>query len=104
VAHDSARGPPLHPTRKVSAMSGYKLALEALVDKGILLMINTQVFHPRGVALSIVLDDNGRPAGFEILGDGTERWDFDDDPIVDEKWKAFNKMLNEAMTANLIGE
>lgn len=81
-----------------------QLPLEALRDSGILLMINMQVFHPRGCALSVVLDENDRVIGFEILGDGTEPWHYDQtDPVIDEKWKAFNRMLNNATTANLIG-
>lgn len=80
-----------------------RIPLEALRDSGILLMINMQVFHPRGAALSVVLDENDSVIGFEILGDGTEPWHYVVDPEIDEKWKAFNRMLNNAMTANLIG-
>jgi len=45
-----------------------------LRDTGLLWLINTTVFHPRGYALSITLDDDGVATGWGLLGDGTERW------------------------------
>ncbi len=52
---------------------------EWLRESGLLWYINRTVFHPRGYALAIVLDDeDGSLVGFELLGDGVEPWNFPD--------------------------
>ena len=45
---------------------------------GLLWLINTTVFHPRGYALAVHFDDEGNAVGWSLMGDGTERWTFDE--------------------------
>ena len=45
---------------------------------GLLWLINTSVFHPRGYALGFEADEEGNVIGWTILGDGQEVWLFDD--------------------------
>jgi hypothetical protein len=45
-------------------------------DSGLLWLINTTVFHPRGYALAIHFDSDGVATGWSIMGDGLERWAF----------------------------
>lgn len=45
-----------------------------LRDDGLLWLINSAVFHPRGYALAVDIDDDGKIQGFALLGDGTEPW------------------------------
>lgn len=51
-----------------------------LRDEGLLWLVNRVVFHPRGYALALHLDDNGAATGWSILGDGTEPWTMGDPP------------------------
>lgn len=56
--------------------------LERLTDTGLLWLINSTVFWPRGYSLALVnrrrpgdtMDEATDVVGFEILGDGTEAW------------------------------
>lgn len=48
-----------------------------LSDSGLLWLINATVFHPRGFALALVGDQNGKITGWELLGDGSEPWVYD---------------------------
>lgn len=76
--------------------------LEDLFDKGILWMVNATIFHPRGFAMALSMDEDGQVTGWRLMGDGTEPWAFDMSP---EKWpegnhpndrfKAFEAMLDE---------
>jgi hypothetical protein len=50
-----------------------------LVETGLLWLINTTIFHPRGFALGY--DPTARQ--FSLLGDGTEAWVFSDDVAVE---------------------
>ena len=43
---------------------------------GLLWLINTAVFHPRGFALAMHFDDEGNATGWSLQGDGTEPWAF----------------------------
>lgn len=57
--------------------------IEELRDTGLLWLINRQVFHPRGYALALHVwpEDHeraGEVAGWSILGDGVEPWNFTD--------------------------
>lgn len=47
-----------------------------LRDEGLLWLINTSVFHPRGYALALHLNDDGEATGWTLLGDGSEAWTF----------------------------
>lgn len=53
---------------------------EDLSMSGLLWLINRTVFHPRGYALAITLDD-GKAVGWSLLGDGSEPWEYG----IDEK-------------------
>lgn len=48
--------------------------------EGLLWLINTSVFHPRGYALAFHYDDEGNVTGWSLLGDGTEPWVFSSTP------------------------
>lgn len=48
-----------------------------LRSTGLLWLINATVFHPRGFAFALVLDDDGVLTGWRLLGDGTEPWSFE---------------------------
>lgn len=50
-------------------------AFEELRTHGLLWLINTTVFHPRGYALALQLQD-GVATGWRLLGDGSEPWTF----------------------------
>lgn len=58
------------------------IPLEHLRSSGMLWLINRVVFHPRGFALALHVDEDGQVTGWSISGDGTEPWNFteiDDD-------------------------
>lgn len=57
---------------------------------GVLFMINTVLFHPRGFAL--VLEADG---SFSLAGDGQERWTFSEAESADNDrlWRAFQHLL-----------
>lgn len=48
-------------------------------DDGLLWLSNAAIFHPRGYALTVHLDENGEPIGLSVQGDGTELWCFGPD-------------------------
>lgn len=77
------------------------LSFDELRDTGMLWMINTAVLHPRGFAMSLVFDDDGRCTGWDILGDGTDRWTYADEMggRLDECFVAFEAMLAERRKA-----
>jgi hypothetical protein len=49
-----------------------------LRTSGLLWLINRVVFHPRGFALGLVVAEDGQPVGWDLLGDGSEPWRFED--------------------------
>lgn len=52
--------------------------LPELRSSGLLWLINRVVFHPRGYALGLHVDDDGTVTGWSLQGDGREVWAFDD--------------------------
>lgn len=48
-----------------------------LRDSGLLWLINAAVLHPRGFALALVADVDGNFLGWDLLGDGSEPWEYD---------------------------
>lgn len=62
-------------------------------NSGILWAINRYIFHPRGLALALHVDDDGNPTGWELLGDGSETWCYDDDTD-DDGLRLFNRTLS----------
>ena len=61
----------------MSAEDGPVRTFADLRPTGLLWLINASVFHPRGYTLAITFDDAGEAIGWQLLGDGTERWTFD---------------------------
>lgn len=53
-------------------MSECSRPIDELRDSGLLWLINRTVFHPRGLALALVIDDANKIAGWRLTGDGTE--------------------------------
>lgn len=56
----------------------YTYSFEDLRKTGVLWAINRYIFHPRGLALALHLDDDGNATGWSIMGNGTEVWAFDE--------------------------
>lgn len=67
-----------------------------LRSSGLLWLINRVVFHPRGFALALSVRD-GEPAGWKLLGDGSEVWRFEGDE--DVLFEAAMATLNERSVA-----
>jgi hypothetical protein len=59
---------------------------------GLLWLINTTVFHPRGYALAIKINEQGEAEGWRLLGDGSEPWRFADD--CDPEFQAVQALLD----------
>jgi len=56
---------------------------------GLLWLINTVVFHPRGFALAV----DSETGAFSLMGDGSERWGYAEEPTpgavpADDLWAA----------------
>lgn len=66
-----------------------------LRDTGLLWLINTTVFHPRGYALSVHYDNGvgAEPTGWSIMGDGTEPWAFSEEADIDSCFRAVKQVL-----------
>lgn len=64
-------------------------------DDGVLWAINRTLFHPRGFALAEVTSDEG-VVSFVLLGDGQEPWCMPNDHVEDEKFEAFEELLQRA--------
>jgi len=54
-----------------------------LRDEGLLWLINTTVFHPRGYALALHYDDDMNATGWSLVGDGSEPWQMPNTSEVD---------------------
>lgn len=50
-----------------------------LGETGMLWLINKVVFHPRGFALALVTDTAGKVKGWDLLGNGSEPWQFSEE-------------------------
>lgn len=68
---------------------------------GVLWAINRHVFHPRGFALALHIDDDGKATGWSVMGDGTESWTFtpEDDDACFAKFEQFLHDLSAAVVA-----
>lgn len=66
-------------------------------ENGLLWLINATVFHPRGYALMLGKDQNGKVMGWDLTGDGTEPWQFASDPetqaMIQAKFEAVRRLL-----------
>lgn len=65
-----------------------------LIDDGLLWLINRVVFHPRGYALAVGLDDDGKVSGFELWGNGDEPWGFAED-VDNTKFDRIERIFEE---------
>lgn len=64
-------------SRQVTGQQIYAMKVPVpLVESGLLWLINTTVFHPRGFALGYALDTGD----FTLFGDGSERLSYSEDP------------------------
>lgn len=66
-----------------------------LRDSGLLWLINATVFHPRGFALSLHVNDENECTGWSLMGEGREPWRFELD---DETWENLFHKAKEALT------
>jgi len=57
-----------------------KMPISELRRSGLLWLINTSVFHPRGYALALYFEEDGGVSGWTLMGDGTQAWTMGDDP------------------------
>ena len=69
-------------------------------DEGLLWLINTSVFHPRGYAIAFVYDDEDtgfkNPTGWQLFGDGSEPWQFiDENGSLDAHFSNVQKLFKE---------
>ena len=71
-----------------------------LRTEGLLWLINTTVFHPRGYALCMHFQADGTATGWSIEGDGKEPWQFRDLDLpegqmsVDDCFTAVSRLLS----------
>lgn len=80
-AHDGhLERPDRSPVRPLSDLAAAPRVrpLAELRSSGLLWLINTTVFHPRGYAFVLHLDADGQVEGWSLHGDGSEPWVFED--------------------------
>lgn len=70
---------------------------EDLRNEGLLWLINTTVFHPRGYALALHFEDDGSVSGWSIMGDGSEPWQFGCDEDSQARCDAAFRAVKELM-------
>lgn len=95
---DSSPTPPWEaeaPSRPPAAREPHDVGrpFAELRDEGLLWLINTVVFHPRGFALALHFDNDKNATGWSLYGDGLEAWQFADDDVVDEMFAKTKKLL-----------
>ena len=78
--------------------SGVPIACEGqladLSATGLLWLINRVVFHPRGFALALKIDDaTGEAVGWQLHGKATEPWTFEA-AAEQEKYRAVEALLS----------
>ena len=78
-------------------MASQPRPLEDLSPTGLLWLINTAALHPRGYAMALHYDDEGKVEGWSVVGDGKEAWRFAmTDAEMDEKFRAVQALLDES--------
>lgn len=87
---------------KPTRLSGMKINPEEFRSKGLLLLANMHTFHPLGYALAVAENEDGSIHHFEIMGDGTEPWHFEESDQVDNKWTEAKNLLEDAKIYNTI--
>ena len=63
-------------------------------ERGLLWAINRQIFHPRGLAVAFIINDDGDVVGWDLVGNGKEVYVFDD-KTDDSGFENFHKTLRE---------
>lgn len=71
-------------------------SLADLLDTGVLWLINRTVFHPRGYALAVEVDDRGEAVGWSLMGPGDEPWQYGDEQTEQQRFAAVERLLREA--------
>jgi hypothetical protein len=67
---------------------------DELRTTGLLWLINSSVFHPRGYQFGLVYDAvTGACTGWTLDGDGTEPWIFPDDDATRQRFLAVHEMM-----------
>lgn len=56
-------------------------SIKELQSSGLLWLINTTVFWPRGYSLCLLIEDDGSCTGWDLLGDGSEPWQHSDNSM-----------------------
>lgn len=79
---------PNHPTES------RKRPLSEFREHGLLWLVNKTVFHPRGFALYLDVEDDGSVTGWGMFGDGTESWSFGDPEAEDADFVKVEAFLN----------
>lgn len=69
-------------------------------ESGLLWLINTALLHPRGFAIAFCYseedsDGKGEPIGWQLLGDGSEPWQFAEGQVTDE-FQSVSQLLEAA--------
>lgn len=70
--------------------------LGELTSSGLLWLINTTVFHPRGYAMQLHLDAHGDATGWSLIGDGKEPFMFaqGEDRQIDDAFRRATETLS----------
>ncbi len=68
--------------------------LEELQSSGVLWKMNRSAFHPLGYAVALCLDEDGKVVGWQLQGNGSEVWGFDDETD-DSGFARFSQTLGE---------
>lgn len=67
--------------------NGLELPFEAMITSGMLWLINTSVFHPRGLALALNFNEQGEATSWGLIGKGDEPYLFDEETSVERfRW------------------
>lgn len=64
-----------------------------LRSSGLLWLLNSAALHPRGYAIALVMDDGGTVTGWQLLGDGSEPWSFEDSPDTHDAFRRAEQTL-----------
>lgn len=76
--------------------------MEEFRTNGLLWLVNTAVFHPRGLAISFVFDDDEKVIGWRVQGDGTEPWYFEKSEAIDASFLAAQEFLESCISKVVI--
>jgi hypothetical protein len=81
------------PPRPDTRQNTRTFDFDELRDSGILWLINTSVFHPRGMALALDYDSDGHCQGWLLFKDN-EAWVFPDEDA-NESFDNFKKFIEK---------